>query len=101
LRRTMIAAAVLAVGFGTLSACASDTSKLKPGDCVQLEGGDAIDFTFGGDVNKVACDDVEPLSGVYRVKYVGSSSEVERNCRTPDVGIIDEGDAACLAHIFP
>jgi hypothetical protein len=89
----MAGLAAFIVGIGTLAACASDTSKLKPGDCVKVDG---IGYHFGGDAEKVSCGKVAPLSDFYRVRSFGTESEMDRICRMPDLEIADEGDAACL-----
>ena len=85
-----ICAVVAAV---SVASCSSDTAKLEVGDCVHVEAGD---FTFGGDVDSVGCDEVELFSDNYRVKDTGSESEMDQACGMPDLIIVDEDDAACL-----
>lgn len=82
-----------ALAAAALSACSSDTAGLSVGDCVHVE---AADFTIGGDVGSVSCDEVEFLRDNYRVVSVGSESEMEADCFPPDLVIVDGDDAACL-----
>ena len=77
------------------SAClGSDTSALAAGECVTAS---SVGFTFGGDVDKVSCDQVRILSDNYRVTSVGSERDVESRCGGFDLIVVDENDAACLS----
>ena len=93
MKAIMVAVTGLVVCVHKLTTRGSDTSSLERGDCVKVNG---VGSTFSGNVENVSCSKVEPLSDYYRVKSVGSESDMDRRCRMRNLEIADEGDAACL-----
>ena len=93
INRAVLVIVVFALGVSLLGACSSDTGKLEVGECVHVESGD---FTIGGDVDSVPCEEVEILSDNYEVIATGSESEMDEECPPTDLIIVDGDDAACL-----
>lgn len=93
-RRGVGAALAVVTAVAMLSSCGeSDVERLSVGDCVEF---DSVDFTFGGDISTVSCDELRLGSPVYRVLDVGTESEMDQRCGGFNLVIVDGDDAACL-----